>query len=363
MDVFELRDQLVADYSSYVRSFISIRDERLRDTVEAELEAGLLWPEPRIGLNPAFAPGGRVEECCERGLLHPACADIFRIKPAEGPGKELRLHRHQAEALEVAATGANYVLTTGTGSGKSLAYLIPIVDAVLRDGPGQGIRAIVVYPMNALANSQAGELEKFLNRGYPPGHPPVTFARYTGQDDEQRRHEIVANPPDILLTNYVMLELILTRLDEQALVKAASNLRFLVFDELHTYRGRQGADVALLARRARLACGGPRLQMVGTSATMASGGSAEAQRAEVARVATLMFGAPVGPEQVINETLRRATTPVDHTDSASIAVLAERVANADWHPPTDPVAFVADPLSGWVESAFGVSEEPGTGRL
>ncbi len=61
------------------------------------------------------------------------------------------------------------MLTTGTGSGKSLAYIIPIVDFVLRQGSGKGIRAIVVYPMNALANSQANELEKFLCRGYPRG--------------------------------------------------------------------------------------------------------------------------------------------------------------------------------------------------
>jgi hypothetical protein len=90
-------------------------------------------------------------------------------------------------------------------------------------------------------------------------------------------------------------------------LKTAHDLRFLVFDELHTYRGRQGADVALLARRARLACGGPHLQIVGTSATMGSEGSPIHQRAEVARVATLMFGTPVGHHQVIDETLRRST--------------------------------------------------------
>jgi hypothetical protein len=80
----------------------------------------------------------------------------------------------------MARAGHNYVLTTGTGSGKSLAYIVPVVDHVLRRGPGRGIQAIVVYPMNALANSQYGELEKFLNYGYPNRQGPVTFARYTG---------------------------------------------------------------------------------------------------------------------------------------------------------------------------------------
>ena len=77
----------------------------------------------------------------------------------------------------MAQTGVNYVLTTGTGSGKSLAYIVPIVDHVLRRGSGRGVQAIVVYPMNALANSQEGELTKFLKLGYPDGQGPVTFAR------------------------------------------------------------------------------------------------------------------------------------------------------------------------------------------
>jgi len=161
------------------------------------------------------------------------------------------LHQHQEDAVRAAYAGDNYVLTTGTGSGKSLSYIIPIVDHVLRTGSGQGIRAIVVYPMNALANSQVGELDKFLHHGFPEGHPPVTYARYTGQESQDDRKQIIENPPDILLTNYVMLELVLTRPQERKLVEAASNLRFLVLDELHTYRGRQGSDVSMLVRRVR----------------------------------------------------------------------------------------------------------------
>ena len=128
---------------------------------------------------------------------------------------------------------------------------MPIVDHVLRRGSGQGIQAIVVYPMNALANSQAEELKKFLEKGYGAGQSPVRFARYTGQEKGDEREAIRSNPPDVLLTNYMMLELLLTRREDRALVRAAQGLRFLVFDELHTYRGRQGADVALLIRRCR----------------------------------------------------------------------------------------------------------------
>ena len=109
--------------------------------------------------------------------------------------------------------------------------------------------------MNALANSQKNELGKFLKSGFPNGQGPVTFERYTGQESDEEREAIIANPPDILLTNYVMLELLLTRPRERRLIEAASGLRYLVFDELHTYRGRQGADVALSIRRVRTATG------------------------------------------------------------------------------------------------------------
>jgi ATP-dependent helicase YprA (DUF1998 family) len=105
----------------------------------------------------------------------------------------ITLHRHQRDAVEVAQTGSSYVLTTGTGSGKSLAYIVPIVDRVLREGSGNGIKAIVVYPMNALANSQIGELKRYLRDGYPPGGSPVTFERYTGQENQEDRDRIRAN--------------------------------------------------------------------------------------------------------------------------------------------------------------------------
>ena len=162
--------------------------------------------------------------------------------------------------------------------------------------------------MNALANSQLWELEKYLRNGYGPDNEPVTFARYTGQESQADRDRIRANPPDILLTNYVMLELMLTRPDDRrSLIRMARGLEFLVFDELHTYRGRQGADVALLIRRVKDACEAENVQCVGTSATMASEGTSQQRRKAVADVAFQVFGAPVAEENIIGETLIRAT--------------------------------------------------------
>lgn len=252
------------------------------------------------------------------------------------------------------------MLTTGTGSGKSLSYIVPIVDHVLRNGSGKGIQAIVVYPMNALANSQERELEKFLSFGQWSGGNPVTFRRYTGQESDEERQAILASPPDILLTNYVMLELILTRPYEDNIVKAAQGLRFLVLDELHTYRGRQGADVALLGRRVREACNASKLQLVGTSATLAGPGTLDEQRAEVARVAAMLFGAEVAPANVIGETLRRATVPTQLGDHTFINALRSRVGQPA---PEQLGQFTSDPIASWIETTFGLETEPGTGRL
>jgi ATP-dependent helicase YprA (DUF1998 family)/very-short-patch-repair endonuclease len=365
MDVFTFRDRLIDDFSSYVGSFIRINDPRITEHVRSRLEAGHLWPDPLIQLNPAFAPGGSVDALVAEGLLHPEASRIFRRNKDRDPsqlGEPLHLHEHQVKAIRTARGGHNYVLTTGTGSGKSLTYIIPIVDRVLRDGPGQGVRAIIVYPMNALANSQAGELAKFLDYGFE-GSAPVTFRRYTGQESDEERNAIIANPPDILLTNYVMLELLLTRQRERGFVDGIKHLRFLVLDELHTYRGRQGADVAMLVRRVRERLGTDGLQVVGTSATMSSKGTFAERQADVAGVATRLFGAPVQAEHVIGETLQRLSLEHDLSDPDVIAAVRARLKDPSALLEADYAAFVAEPITAWIETTFGVTPEGASGRL
>jgi len=216
--------------------------------------------------------------------------------------------------------------------------------------------------MNALANSQAEELKKFLEKGYPEGKPPVRFARYTGQEKLAEKEVIRSNPPDILLTNYLMLEFLLTRTEDRELVRAAQGLRFLVFDELHTYRGRQGADVALLIRRCRQAFGGHDIICIGTSATLASGGSSQEQKREVAKVAETFFGVKFDVGQVIGETLEGATPEVDCADQQVIRTLRDTIAT-DAPPPETYNDFRVHPLSSWIETVFGVRAEDGTSRL
>lgn len=361
MDIFRVHQDLIDDYKSFTTSAVVPRDPRIKQYVDDELAEGKQWPEPWLSLNPTFASGGSIDDLVADDLLHPECAKIFRPKADLSDPRDLpiTLHRHQREAIETARSGKSYVLTTGTGSGKSLAYIIPIVDRVLRQQPRQtGVKAIIVYPMNALANSQVGELEKFLRFGYGAGNEPVTFARYTGQEQGEQREAILRNPPDILLTNYVMLELMLTRPQERRkLVDAARGLEFLVLDELHTYRGRQGADVAMLVRRVRDACQSPAMQCVGTSATMASAGTDADQRRVVAEVATGLFGAEVTPDRVIGETLDHATTG-DPTDTPQLS-REVRAGGAEG----EYEALADSSLASWIETTFGLAIEEDSGRV
>ena len=272
----------------------------------------------------------------------------------------LRFHRHQAESIAKAKSGKSYVVTTGTGSGKSLCFFVPVVDSIiraLRAGKPRTTRAIIVYPMNALANSQMKEIDKFIGQsGLPDALKPVV-KRYTGQESQEERQRIAANPPDILLTNYMMAELLLTRQDDldSQVVKNATGLEFIILDELHTYRGRQGADVAVLVRRLRDRCSPDKAPIcIGTSATMASEGTEESRAVAVAKVATRLFGSEIGPDAVIDESLQRATD-----DTITLAQATAALADVVRQPlPTklDDEQLRKHPLAVWAELALGLDD-------
>jgi len=202
-----------------------------------------------------------------------------------------------------------------------------------------GIKAIVVYPVNALANSQLRELEKFLKIRYPQG-PPVTFDRYTGQESAKDRARIIADPPDVLLTNYVMLELVLTRPRDRGLIDAAQGPavprpRRAAYVSRPPGRGRRAASPAAPGR----ACSAPDVQCIGTSATMTTEGDTDDQRRVVAEMATTLFGVTVQPGHVIGETLERITDPA----AASAAALRSRIAGTEPPPAVDIGAARPEP--------------------
>ncbi len=362
MDVFEFRRKLVREYEVFTRSFCRIRSQDIQTFADSAYQNERFWPDPLIQMNPGFVSNTTVSKLVAEGHLHPLCDRIFRIKNEDGTGSTLSLYHHQEEAIKRAAQGKSYIVSTGTGSGKSLAYFIPIVDAILKTKDLQkngsvrkpSISAIVVYPMNALCNSQRDELEKFLAKGFPPGKMPVTFARYTGQESQEERAKIRESPPDILLTNFMMLEYLMTRQnpDDLAIVTASEGLRFLVMDELHSYRGRQGADVAMLIRRVKERFN-PGLQCIGTSATMASEGSRQDRQSVVAQVGTRFFGIPLDSADIIFETLKRRTLDPGGLDPSKLRQCLTQV---------DDVTLSYDniasfPLAQWVEENLGIERE------
>ncbi|MEX1214724.1 DEAD/DEAH box helicase [Saccharospirillum sp.] len=355
-NVFDFRNQLVEEYSTFSRSFTRISAQDILNEVERQYDAGRYWPEPLIQINPNYQRKGTVQQLVQQGFLQSACADIFQTGKTENNPQDLHLYAHQMEALAKGQSGQSFVVTTGTGSGKSLSFFIPVIDRILKAKAADSTpstRAIVIYPMNALANSQLEELDKFLH-GYPEGEKPFTVARYTGQEKPAEREAIAANPPDILLTNFMMLELILTRYEEtdRRVVEHCYDLDFLILDELHTYRGRQGADVAMLVRRLRERLKANRLVCIGTSATMSSAGNLADRNKTVASVASKLFGTPISEHDVIGETLERVTDP--SKDVASIRGKLNDVLNKPQFGWSDFAAFRQDPLAIWVELNLGI---------
>jgi superfamily II DNA/RNA helicase len=352
MDVFALRDSVVGEYRKFATSFTTIHAEDIRERVEAIYSEGRFWPDPLVQINPSYKPGLDLETLIANGALDPRTADIFRSKN----GVPLRLYRHQEQAVILASAGESYVVTTGTGSGKSLCFFIPIVSAVLTERRTSALRrtrAIIIYPMNALANSQLEELDGFVSN--VAGEKPITFARYTGQEDGEERRRIAENPPDILLTNFMMLELLMTRQDEldRKVIGNCQGLRFLVLDELHTYRGRQGADVALLVRRVRERLSPEKLQCIGTSATMASEGTDRDKRDVVAKVASKLFSTFVDPSHVIIEELERVTDKSKRAESVKSALGPAVDAGIPSNIADD--ALRSHPLAIWVETRLGIT--------
>lgn len=355
-DVFDFRNRLIDEYGAFSRSFSKVAASDLSQKVEDEYERGRYWPEPLIQINPNYKRSGTVQELVNHGSLHAACGSLFQTGKVEGNPSDLHLYVHQMQAVAKAQNRQSYVVTTGTGSGKSLSFFIPIIDRILKakvDDPKACTRAIVIYPMNALANSQLEELDKFLH-GYPEGHEPFTVKRYTGQESPEERKAIADNPPDILLTNFMMLELILTRYEDidRRVVDHCSGLEFLVLDELHTYRGRQGADVAMLVRRIRERMQAEQLVCIGTSATMSSSGSQADRNQTVADVASLLFGTPIAALDVIGETLERVTNP--SRDVHAVKPQLKPALAKPEHAWADFAAFRDDPLAIWVELTLGI---------
>ena len=248
------------------------------------------------------------------------------------------LYKHQTDALEIILRSENAVIATGTSSGKTLCYQIPILDDLIRQ-PSPGLRAIIIYPLNALVNDQLNEWEEMLKE-----HPQITFARFTGQTpatqldyqerlratlEEQLRDQypkqqdlkrevawrleeqlqrdpknrlnhrdaIRSHPPHVLITNFSMLEYLMER-PVDAPVFEGARLKFLVLDEAHAYRGVQATEIAFLVRRLKDRMMLDRLTCIATSATLGKPGDEESER-KVRKFASDLFDEDFHPPNPI----------------------------------------------------------------
>jgi len=299
-------------------------------------EASQLVKGPYVSLSRSYAEGALLSDLVDLDKLHPAVAGI-----AEHP----RMFAHQEAVFNAAKEGHHCLVSTGTGSGKTEAFLYPILDHCFRLRDSQappGIVAIIVYPMNALAIDQLDRLrhllagtgitfgmyigatpeneakianiermkqgegrEKFAEyRKKLEHHPNVTITPF---EERLTEEEIRTEPPRILLTNVNQLEYLMTRGKDIAIFENAP-LRFIVFDEAHTYSGSRGAEVAVLIRRVRAFCNKTADQVlcIGTSATILDPKyGEEAGR----RFANRFFGVDPGKVSLVKEIYETETWP------------------------------------------------------
>ena len=325
-DVADWPDKIRQRYENYLRTSFFFKDPVLRGSFQSALQKeGSLLKGPIPEPNRVFETRMSAKELAHRCFPN----DSEGIVPAliDRP-----LYLHQEEAVSRShIDGHNVVVATGTASGKTESFLYPILFDLYREHlagelSDPGVRAMILYPMNALANDQRerlGDICRQLEQAKSPFRP--TFGQYIGQTpegpkdtrrsasarkDERMpgelvfREEMRESPPHILLTNYSMLEYLLIRPDDSPLFDDGRGARwqFVVLDEAHQYRGAKGIEMGMLVRRLkqRVRAGGRQgpIRCIATSATMSSGESEEDKRL-IAEFAEELFGEPFSPAGVV----------------------------------------------------------------
>ncbi|MFH1932542.1 MAG: DEAD/DEAH box helicase [Pseudomonadota bacterium] len=327
MNPIELAREIEKRYQRYLKTTFYFKDRILRDSFKDALTSGHLSKGPYLEATPVFKRGQT-----PRSMF----PDLLGSQPDEGLLEAVQgcrsLYKHQEEAIRRVFNGHNVVVATGTGSGKTEAFLYPILLHLYPEyqsgNLGPGVRALILYPMNALANDQRERLGEICKRLQDENSPfKFTFGQYIGEtpedENDSRRHandhkanrlpgelvfrsEMRKTPPHILLTNYSMLEYLLLRPDDSPLFDngRAKWWTFLVLDEAHQYRGSRGIEMAMLMRRLkqRLREGdrSAPFKCIATSATLVGGEVDKAvDKAVVADFASNLFGEKFYPENMI----------------------------------------------------------------
>ena len=301
-------------YLRYLSTLFSFQDAGLRQQFQAALATPeMLVKGPILEATPRFETGASIRSLIEQGIL----ARGFLALSSNSLPIDRPLYAHQELAIRKSLAGRNVVLATGTGSGKTEGFLIPVFDHLLRERAQKtlsapGIRCLLLYPMNALANDQLKRLRHVLLQ-----FPDITFGRYTGETPQtsgaaedrfhknypneplianelHSREEMQAAPPHILLTNYAMLEYLLLRPMDGPFFdgETAKHWRFMVLDEAHVYDGAQASEIGMLIRRLKDRIVESELGKLRVFATSATLGRGEDDFPEVAAFAQNLFNEP-----------------------------------------------------------------------
>ncbi len=263
--------QINETYRDYMKSTFYIRDEELREAYFKELDDLNFAKGPYLECVDAFETGQSIQDLVEKGLLS---SRFKKLLIDDSKQYERSMYLHQEHALKEALDDKNMIVTTGTGSGKTECFLYPVLDHLLKEEEVgslcSGVRILLLYPMNALANDQMQRLRKTLK-----DYPSITFGAYTGETENERakalglyhtlhngedplenelicRDEMKLNPPHILVTNYAMLEYLLLRPMDNVFFddfRCSNHWKYIVLDEAHVYAGASGMEVSILIRR------------------------------------------------------------------------------------------------------------------
>lgn len=348
IDPIKTSEHIRETYLRYLNTTFGLKQPELAEQFrEIAWQSEGLFRGPILEVAPKYKKGRCLLDLIEEGILSPEFLDYAPGLPQERIEACLDLNRelyvHQETALrKIIGKNRNVVIATGTGSGKTESFLFPIIDYLLKERAarrlGPGIRALLIYPMNALANDQVARLRQLL-----PPETGITFGRYTGQTPSgypqgleafkqenagavpqpnelfcrnqilgikpikaEWPHRDVApfvGPPHVLLTNFAMLEYLLMRPHDSVLFDgdAGNSWRFLVLDEAHVYSGAQGTEIGYLVRRLkdRVCRSRPgKLLCIATSATI--GADDTDSRETIASSFCNLFGEHFETEDIVN---------------------------------------------------------------
>ena len=271
----ESSKRIVDFYRRYLLTTFSTNKEAYNKQLKELLEQDKAIADgPYISMSDPYKKGKSLKELADEGIVSKEILKIKNFHP------ERKLYLHQEEAVRKANDGENLIVTTGTGSGKTESFLIPVINQLLKEKENgtldAGVRTLIIYPMNALVNDQIRRLRELLSD--MDGDKKITFGRFTGETketykDAKKQYEEIEDievsplcenelisreqmrntPPNILITNYAMLEYMLLRPGDNIIFSDtnASKWQYIVFDEAHSYTGAKGIEVASLIKRVK----------------------------------------------------------------------------------------------------------------